>query len=86
MSDPVSAAALIIALFSGAASLMNTLHIRKCKSACCSSDCQNRQTTPPNSPHPTIPINMVEEYIKKFNKSENENEKDNKENETPKDS
>lgn len=51
MSDPISGAALIIAIFSGLASLMNTLHIRKCNALCCKSDC-SKQNTPPNSPSP----------------------------------
>lgn len=51
MSDPISGAALIIAIFSGLASLMNTLHIRKCNAGCCKSDC-TKGYTPPNSPHP----------------------------------
>lgn len=66
MSDPISSVALIVAIFSGLASLMNTLHIRKCNAGCCRSDCSK---SPPNSPSP---IN-----IKKKDASV-EDEKDNK--------
>lgn len=47
MSDPVATSALIVAIFSGLNSLVNTLHIRKCKLLCINSDCTK---TPPNSP------------------------------------
>ena len=56
MSDPISGAALIIAIFSGLASLMNTLHIRKCNAGCCKSDCSKGSgNSPPNSPPPQPP-------------------------------
>ena len=51
MSDPISGAALVIAIFSGLVSLMNSLHIRKCNMGCCKSDC-SKGVTPPNSPVP----------------------------------
>lgn len=51
MSDPIAGAALIIAIFSGLASVINTLHIRKCNAGCCKSDC-SKGNSPPNSPHP----------------------------------
>jgi hypothetical protein len=49
MSDPISSVALIVAIFSGLASLMNTLHIRKCNAGCFRSDC-TKNNSPPNSP------------------------------------
>lgn len=51
MSDAISGAALIIAIFSGLASVINTLHIRKCNAGCCKSDC-SKGNSPPNSPPP----------------------------------
>ena len=55
MADPISGAALVIAIFSGLVSLMNSLHIRKCNMGCCKSDC-SKGVTPPNSPHPEPPF------------------------------
>lgn len=52
MTDPLAGSALIIALLSGATSLLNTLHLRKIK---CGENCQSecsKGTSPPNSPHP----------------------------------
>lgn len=43
--EPVSISALIISIVSAIAFLIHKLHIKKCKSICCSSDC----TSPPNS-------------------------------------
>lgn len=51
MEDILSATALIVAIFSGLVSLINTLHIRKCSSGCCKSDC-SKVSSPPNSPPP----------------------------------
>lgn len=51
MADPISGAALIIALLSGLNSIVNTLHLRKVKCGSCQSECTQRNT-PPNSPHP----------------------------------
>jgi hypothetical protein len=56
MSDPISSVALIVAIFSGLASLMNTLHIRKCNAGCCKSDCSKGSgNSPPTSPPPQLP-------------------------------
>lgn len=55
MSDPISGAALIIALLSGFNSIVNTLHLRKVKCGSCQSEC-SKGTTPPNSPHPEPPL------------------------------
>ena len=54
MSDPIAGAALIIAIFSGLASVINTLNIRKCNAGCCKSDC-SKGSSPPNSPSPLPP-------------------------------
>lgn len=43
--EPISISALIISIVSALAFLIHKLHIKKCKSICCSSDC----TSPPNS-------------------------------------
>ena len=43
--EPISISALIISIVSAIAFLIHKLHIKKCKSICCSSDC----TSPPNS-------------------------------------
>lgn len=43
--EPVSISALIISIASAIAFLIHKLHIKKCKSICCTSDC----TSPPNS-------------------------------------
>jgi hypothetical protein len=51
MTDPISGAALIIALLSGFNSIVNTLHLRKVKCGSCQSEC-SKGYTPPNSPHP----------------------------------
>jgi hypothetical protein len=51
MADPISGAALIIALLSGFNSIVNTLHLRKVKCGSCQSEC-SKGNTPPNSPHP----------------------------------
>lgn len=55
MSDPISGAALIIALLSGFNSIVNTLHLRKVKCGSCQSEC-SKGTTPPNSPHAEAPL------------------------------
>jgi hypothetical protein len=54
MSDPVSAAALIVGLLSGMNSIFNTIHLRRIKCGSCQSECTQRNT-PPNSPHPDTP-------------------------------
>jgi len=51
MADPISGAALIIALLSGFNSIVNTLHLRKVKCGSCQSEC-SKGNTPPNSPQP----------------------------------
>lgn len=43
--EPVSISSLIISIAIAIAFLINKLHIKKCKSVCCTSDC----TSPPNS-------------------------------------
>lgn len=43
--ESVSISALIISIASAIAFLIHKLHIKKCKSICCTSDC----TSPPNS-------------------------------------
>jgi hypothetical protein len=43
--EPVSISSLIISIALAIAFLINKLHIKKCKSICCTSDC----TSPPNS-------------------------------------
>ena len=43
--EPVSISSLIISIVVAIAFLINKLHIKKCQSLCCSSDC----TSPPNS-------------------------------------
>lgn len=55
MADPISGAALIIALLSGFNSIVNTLHLRKIKCGSCQSEC-SKGTTPPNSPHIIPPL------------------------------
>jgi hypothetical protein len=56
MTDPISGAALIIALLSGLNSIVNTLHLRKVKCGSCQSECSKSGTTPPDSPHPNTPF------------------------------
>jgi hypothetical protein len=51
MADPISGAALIIALLSGLNSIINTMHLRKVKCGSCQSEC-SKGNTPPNSPQP----------------------------------
>lgn len=51
MSDPISSAALIIAIMSGVTSIINSIHVRKIKCGNCQSDC-TQSRSPPNSPHP----------------------------------
>jgi hypothetical protein len=43
--EPVSISSLVISIAIAIAFLINKLHIKKCKSVCCTSDC----TSPPNS-------------------------------------
>jgi hypothetical protein len=43
--EPVSISSLIISIAIAIAFLISKLHIKKCKSVCCTSDC----TSPPNS-------------------------------------
>ena len=43
--EPVSISSLIISIAMAIAFLISKLHIKKCKSVCCTSDC----TSPPNS-------------------------------------
>ena len=43
--EPVSISSLVISVAIAIAFLINKLHIKKCKSVCCTSDC----TSPPNS-------------------------------------
>jgi hypothetical protein len=43
--EPISISSLIISVKMAIAFLINKLHIKKCKSICCTSDC----TSPPNS-------------------------------------
>jgi len=43
--EPVSISSLVISISIAIAFLINKLHIKKCKSVCCTSDC----TSPPNS-------------------------------------
>jgi hypothetical protein len=43
--EPVSISSLVISVAMAIAFLINKLHIKKCKSICCTSDC----TSPPNS-------------------------------------
>jgi hypothetical protein len=52
MADPISGAALIIALLSGLNSIINTMNLRKVKFGSCQSECSKSGTTPPDSPHP----------------------------------
>jgi hypothetical protein len=54
MSDPIAGSALVIALLAGLNSLLNTLHIRKCKAFGCQSECS--KGTPPQSPTPSLAI------------------------------
>lgn len=68
MVDPVSATALIIAVISGIGSLITQIHINKCKSSCCESDCtKTPKNTPPHSPHMTLSMKEKEESKMKHN-------------------
>ena len=50
MSDPITVTAIIVAIASAIISIINTMHIRKCKSVCCNSDCTNPPNTPTTEP------------------------------------
>jgi hypothetical protein len=59
MADPISGAALVIAILSGISSIINSLHVRKCKGPSgCDLDCREKQQTPPNSPDGMDKINL----------------------------
>ena len=50
--DPVSISAIAVSLVGAIASLITTLHIKKCNICCCiNSDCSSK--TPPNTPSET---------------------------------
>jgi hypothetical protein len=72
MSDPIAGTALVIALLAGVNSLMNTLHIRKCKAFGCQSEC-SKGTTPPQSPKPSLAIEDSKKKKQASIKDENDN-------------
>jgi hypothetical protein len=68
MVDPISATALIVAVISAIGSLITQIHINKCKSSCCESDCtKTPKNTPPHSPHMTLSMKEKEESKMKHN-------------------
>jgi hypothetical protein len=71
MVDPISATALIIAVLSAIGSLITQIHINKCKSSCCESDCtKTPKNTPPHSPHTTLSMKEKEDSRMKHNLEE----------------
>ena len=65
MADAVSVGALIIAVLSGIGTIINNLHIRKCKSSCMESDCTERK----NSTSEIVVANHHIEELNAFEKS-----------------
>ena len=67
MADPISGVALIIAIISAIGTLLNQLHIRKCKGPSgCDVDCRaDKDKTPPNSPDPILKLDLDEVLKKK---------------------
>jgi hypothetical protein len=63
MADPVSVGALIIAVMSGIGTIINNLHIRKCKSSCMESDCTQRRESDPQ----VSDIHVANHHIEELN-------------------
>lgn len=49
MADPISIGAIIIAVVGALASLITSMHIRKCKSPICETDCSKDPNSPTGS-------------------------------------
>lgn len=66
MADPISGVALVIAILSGISSILNSMHVRKCKGPSgCDLDCREKPQSPPNSPDDMPKINLDDVLKKK---------------------